>query len=148
MCGLTVNVAVRVPEEAAVGVAARADARVAARADVKAAARGDAKAATRNKLMRLIGSRLLCNPPKSDPKVQPKSPTPKSNPKVRTPNQTTTPTGPRTDRTVPHGLPRPIGTLPAGPIAITTGTVDRAGQLGGTTEQGVMEGVPKLCTEA
>ena len=55
MCGLTVSVAVRVPEEAAVGVAARADARAAARA----AARADAKAAARNKPMRLIGSRLL-----------------------------------------------------------------------------------------
>ena len=77
---------------------------------------------------------MLCKPPKSDPKV-------------RTLNRTTTPTRPRTDRTVPHGSPRPIGTLPAGPIATTTGVVDRAGQLGGMTEQGVMEGVPKLCTE-
>jgi hypothetical protein len=51
MCGLTVNVAVRVPEEAAAGVSVRAAAR--------AAARADAKAAARNKLMRLIGSWLL-----------------------------------------------------------------------------------------
>jgi hypothetical protein len=80
--------------------------------------------------------------------VTPQSPTPKSDPKVRTPNRTTTPTGSWTDRTVPHGSPRPIGTLPAGPIATTTGTVDRAGQLEGMTEQGIIEGVPKLCTEA
>ena len=91
---------------------------------------------------------IVCKPPKSDPKVRPKSPTQKSDLKVRTPNRTTTPTGPRTDRTVPYGSPRPIGTLPAGPIATTTGVVDRAGQLGRMTEQGVMEGVPKLCTEA
>jgi hypothetical protein len=51
MCGLTVNVVVRVPEEAAAGVSVRAAARVAARVDAKAAAR--------NKPMRLIGSRLL-----------------------------------------------------------------------------------------
>ena len=51
MCGLTVNVAVRVPEEAVAGVSVRVAAR--------AAARADAKAAERNKPMRLIGSQLL-----------------------------------------------------------------------------------------
>ena len=90
----------------------------------------------------------MCNPPNSDPELRPKSPTQNSDPKLRTPNRTTTPTGPRTDRTIPHGSPRPIGTLPTGPITTTTRAVDRAGQLGRMTEQGVMEGVPKLCMEA
>ena len=50
-CSLTANVAV--------GVMGRAATRAAARAAARADARADAKAAARNKLMRLIGSRLL-----------------------------------------------------------------------------------------
>ena len=50
-CSLTANVAVEVMVRAAAGVSVRAAARVAARAAVRVAAR--------NKLMRLIGSRLL-----------------------------------------------------------------------------------------
>ena len=90
----------------------------------------------------------VCNPPNSDPELRPKSLTQKSDPKIQTPNRTTTPTGPRTDRTIPYESPWPIGTLSASSIATTTRAVDRAGQLGGMTEQGVTEDVPKLCTEA
>jgi hypothetical protein len=57
-----------------------------------------------------------------------------SDPKLRTPNWTATPTGPRLDRTAPYASPRPIETLPAGPIVTTTEVVDKAGQLGGMTE--------------
>ena len=78
----------------------------------------------------------VCNPLKSDPKVRPQSPTRKSEP--RSPNSESDHNSDRTsdgpDRTVPYGPPRPMGTLPAGPIATTTGAVDRAGQLGGMTE--------------
>ena len=90
-----------------------------------------------------IKSSQCVTPPNSN-----QTPTQNSDPKLRTPNQTATPTGPRTDRTALYESPRPIGTLPAGPIVTTTGAADRAGQLGGMTKQGVTEGVPKLCTEA
>jgi hypothetical protein len=86
---------------------------------------------------------LCVNPPNSN-----HTPTQNSDPKLRTLNRTATPTGPRTDRTALYASLQPIGTLPTGPIVTTTEVVNRAGQLGGTTEQEVMERVPKLCTEA
>jgi hypothetical protein len=63
--------------------------------------------------------------------------TPTRNPELRTPSWTATPTGPRSGRAGPYVSSRPMGTLPSGPAATTTETVDRAGQQEGRLNRGL-----------